>query len=109
MNAVRSRRPRTGATRTASRASIGAATDPASVPLLVGMQGSMSGHRVQRVTTRLDLEYDGTDFAGWARQPGKRTVQDELERALCTLLREDAVPLTVAGRTDAGVHAWGQV
>ena len=64
---------------------------------------------MQRVTTRLDLEYDGTDFAGWARQPGKRTVQEELERALCTLLREDAVPLTVAGRTDAGVHAFGQV
>ena len=55
------------------------------------------------------LEYDGTDFAGWARQPGQRTVQDEVERALCTVLREDAVRLTVAGRTDSGVHAWGQV
>ncbi len=43
------------------------------------------------------------------RQPGRRTVQDELERALCVVLRRDAVPLTVAGRTDAGVHAWGQV
>jgi len=61
------------------------------------------------VTSRLLLEYDGTAFAGWARQPGQRTVQDELERALCTILREDDVPLTVAGRTDAGVHAWGQV
>ncbi len=59
--------------------------------------------------TKLTLEYDGTDFAGWARQPGRRTVQEELERALATLLRRDAVPLTVAGRTDAGVHAWGQV
>jgi tRNA pseudouridine38-40 synthase len=59
--------------------------------------------------SRLVLEYDGSRFAGWARQPGARTVQDELERALCTLLRADSVALTVAGRTDAGVHAWGQV
>ena len=59
-------------------------------------------------TTRLDLEYDGTRFAGWARQPGQRTVQDELERALGTILREP-VALTVAGRTDRGVHARGQV
>jgi tRNA pseudouridine38-40 synthase len=60
-------------------------------------------------TARLDIEYDGTDFAGWARQPGLRTVQGELERALCVVLRRDSVPLTVAGRTDAGVHAVGQV
>jgi tRNA pseudouridine38-40 synthase len=59
-------------------------------------------------TSRLDLEYDGTGFAGWARQPGLRTVQEELERALATLLREP-VALTVAGRTDRGVHARGQV
>jgi tRNA pseudouridine38-40 synthase len=64
---------------------------------------------VERVTTRLDLEYDGTHFAGWARQPGERTVEEELERALCTILREESVGLTVAGRTDSGVHAWGQV
>jgi len=61
------------------------------------------------MTTRLDLEYDGTGFAGWARQPGLRTVEEEVERALATILREDVVPLTVGGRTDAGVHAWGQV
>src|SRR3954468_23317241 len=61
------------------------------------------------MTTRLLLEYDGTEFAGWARQPGRRTVQEEVERALTTILREEAVPLTVAGRTDRGVHAWGQV
>jgi tRNA pseudouridine38-40 synthase len=60
------------------------------------------------VVTRLLLEYDGTDFAGWARQPGERTVQGEVERALATLLRRP-VDLTVAGRTDRGVHAWGQV
>ena len=61
------------------------------------------------VTSRLTIEYHGTGFAGWARQPGRRTVQDELERALAVVLRRDSVPLTVAGRTDAGVHAWGQV
>jgi tRNA pseudouridine38-40 synthase len=57
---------------------------------------------------RLDIEYDGSGFAGWARQPGMRTVQAELETALETVLRAP-VSLTVAGRTDAGVHAWGQV
>ncbi len=57
---------------------------------------------------RLDIEYDGSRFSGWARQPGLRTVQAELEAALETVLRE-RVELTVAGRTDAGVHAWGQV
>lgn len=57
---------------------------------------------------RLDIEYDGSRFVGWARQPGQRTVQGELETALETILREP-VALTVAGRTDAGVHARGQV
>jgi tRNA pseudouridine38-40 synthase len=60
------------------------------------------------VTARLRLEYDGSDFAGWARQPGLRTVQDELETALAAV-RGEAAELTVAGRTDAGVHAKGQV
>jgi tRNA pseudouridine38-40 synthase len=59
-------------------------------------------------TTRLDLEYLGARFAGWARQPRLRTVQGELEDALGVLLRR-RVELTVAGRTDRGVHAWGQV
>jgi tRNA pseudouridine38-40 synthase len=59
--------------------------------------------------TRLTLEYDGSGFAGWARQPGARTVQEELERALTVVLRRPEVPLTVAGRTDAGVHASAQV
>lgn len=61
------------------------------------------------MTSRLLLEYDGTGFSGWARQPGRRTVQEEVERALRTVLRRDDLSLTVAGRTDAGVHAWGQV
>jgi tRNA pseudouridine38-40 synthase len=58
--------------------------------------------------TKLTLAYDGTAFAGWARQPGLRTVQDELERAVGRILGEP-LTLSVAGRTDRGVHAWGQV
>ncbi|HEX3292974.1 MAG TPA: tRNA pseudouridine(38-40) synthase TruA [Solirubrobacterales bacterium] len=57
---------------------------------------------------RLDLGYHGARFAGWAAQPGVRTVQGELEAALERILGAPT-PLTVAGRTDAGVHAWGQV
>ena len=57
---------------------------------------------------RLDLAYDGTDFHGWAAQPGLRTVEGTLVEALQLILREP-VQLTVAGRTDAGVHARGQV
>ncbi|MFF7941954.1 tRNA pseudouridine(38-40) synthase TruA [Nocardia gamkensis] len=57
---------------------------------------------------RLSIAYDGTDFTGWARQPGLRTVQGVLEDALSKVFREP-IQLTVAGRTDAGVHAEGQV
>ncbi len=58
---------------------------------------------------RLDLSYDGGGFSGWAAQPGRRTVQTTLEQALGVVLRIGPPRLTVAGRTDAGVHARGQV
>lgn len=66
------------------------------------------------VRIRLDLAYDGTNFAGWARQPALRTVQGTIEEGLERVLRMGALGLptprlTVAGRTDAGVHARGQV
>jgi tRNA pseudouridine38-40 synthase len=57
---------------------------------------------------RLDLAYDGTGFRGWARQPGQRTIQGALEEALGRVLGQEP-KLSVAGRTDAGVHASGQV
>ncbi len=58
---------------------------------------------------RIDLSYDGSDFHGWATQPGLRTVQGTLEAALATVLRVPTVALVCAGRTDTGVHARGQV
>jgi tRNA pseudouridine38-40 synthase len=66
------------------------------------------------MVTKLTLEYDGAEFAGWARQPGLRTVQEEMERALRAVLGTrgcdgEPLALTVAGRTDRGVHAWAQV
>jgi tRNA pseudouridine38-40 synthase len=68
--------------------------------------GPADGHR----RIRLDLAYQGAEFSGWARQRGRRTVQEEIETALQIVTRS-ALPyqLTVAGRTDAGVHARGQV
>ena len=68
-----------------------------------------AGERDPRVLRlRLDLAYDGAAFSGWAAQPGLRTVEGVLTDALRTVLRAP-VRLTVAGRTDAGVHAAAQV
>ena len=57
---------------------------------------------------RIDLTYDGTNFAGWAKQPDQRTLQEEIEHAL-TVLTQSHIATIVAGRTDAGVHAEHQV
>jgi tRNA pseudouridine38-40 synthase len=59
-------------------------------------------------SVKLVLEYEGTGFSGWAAQPGLRTIEGELSSALVTVIGRP-VELSVAGRTDAGVHAWGQV
>jgi tRNA pseudouridine38-40 synthase len=76
--------------------------EPASPPGGGGLESSLR--------VRLDFGYDGTAFSGWAAQPGLRTVEDELSAALTMILRASRpVRLTVAGRTDAGVHARGAV
>ncbi len=80
----------------------------------VGMRSDphRTRHYAGAVTLRIrvDLAYDGTGFSGWAAQPGLRTVEGELAAAMATLLRAPhPVRLVVAGRTDAGVHARGQV
>jgi tRNA pseudouridine38-40 synthase len=68
------------------------------------------GGLASSVRLRLDFAYDGTAFSGWAMQPGMRTVEDELSVALTLILRASTpVRLTIAGRTDAGVHARGAV
>jgi tRNA pseudouridine38-40 synthase len=67
--------------------------------------------RARARRAKLTLEYDGGAFAGWARQPGLRTVQESVEGALAIALgcKHEELALRVAGRTDRGVHAWGQV
>lgn len=79
------------------------------MPQPIGPEAPLRLHYCRAVTSiRLDLAYNGAKFAGWSAQPGLRTVQAELEAALERMLGA-RVPLTVAGRTDAGVHAWAQV
>lgn len=72
-----------------------------------GGSGTGAAEESGTVRVRLDLAYDGAGFNGWAAQPGLRTVEGELSRALETVLRVP-VRLTVAGRTDTGVHAAAQ-
>ena len=87
--------------------------EPAGTPEHSG-PGGLVGVRVEdpQLRLRMDIAYDGAQFCGWARQPGLRSVQSELETALRAALRIEAdvaVRVAVAGRTDAGVHAVGQV
>ncbi len=78
---------------------------PHALQLRSGARSTLTGMRL-----RLDLAYDGTDFHGWAAQPGLRTVEGELTQAITRILRlDEPARVTVAGRTDAGVHALGQV
>ncbi len=69
---------------------------------------SMGEESSEKMRIRLQISYQGRQFHGWACQPGLRTVQGEIEKVLSTILRIP-ISLTVAGRTDAGVHAAGQV
>lgn len=80
----------------------------ADVPAASTAAASSAGEEPRLVRVRLDLAYDGTDFRGWAAQPGLSTVQGILEDGLETILRRP-VRTVVAGRTDAGVHAAHQV
>jgi len=74
------------------------------------LRENLSNAGTEAIRVRLDVGYDGSGFSGWARQPGQRTVQETLEGALARVLRlPESLALTVAGRTDAGVHARGQV
>jgi tRNA pseudouridine38-40 synthase len=78
--------------------------------VIAGEPGQPALAGLARLRLRLDLSYDGSAFHGWARQPGQATVQETVENALWRALALDQPPdLTVAGRTDAGVHARGQV
>lgn len=74
------------------------------------MPESFAMTREMLVRLRLDIAYDGTNFSGWAKQPGLRTVQGVIEDALAQITRSNHAPqIAVGGRTDAGVHARGQV
>jgi tRNA pseudouridine38-40 synthase len=87
------------------------AADEPALPAEEGGLSRAAAHAVPEglVRVRLDIAYDGTDYAGWARQSDRVSVQGSVEDAFGVLLRADPPRLTVAGRTDAGVHARGQV
>jgi len=90
--------------------SSGTSPTPGPAPTVAEAGGGSRTERPPVERWRLDLAYDGRDFSGWARQPGQRTVQSELETRLGQLLRLPEAPgLVCAGRTDTGVHARGQV
>src|SRR5262249_28562372 len=72
----------------------------------VGLGG---GRAILMRNIKLTLAYDGTDFNGWQTQPGYRTVQETLEKAIAALTGEERVRVNASGRTDTGVHAVGQV
>jgi tRNA pseudouridine38-40 synthase len=100
--------PASAASEMASAAVAGAAGAASGITSAAVAGAAVAGPAVVRL--RLDLCYDGSAFHGWARQPGLRTVQQTVEDALGRVLALPAAPsLTVAGRTDAGVHARGQV
>ena len=107
--AARGRRDRAGDRRAGARRAV-LRRDPAGARCAT-MARMTDEPAVEHALTRLrlDLGYDGTEFSGWAAQPERRTVQETVETAIATVLRLPAVRLTVAGRTDAGVHARGQV
>ncbi|PRZ13357.1 tRNA pseudouridine38-40 synthase [Laceyella sediminis] len=70
--------------------------------------GEVGGRNKKMKKIKLHISYDGTDFSGFQRQPGQRTIQAELENALTALMREK-IEIHGSGRTDAGVHAQGQI
>ena len=65
--------------------------------------------KYQDISNRISVEYDGKDFNGWQKQPNKLNIQGEIERAISEITKETNIDLTASGRTDAGVHAIGQV
>lgn len=98
-----------GADSTTGSADVSVSADLA-VSADVSMSADVPLPAAAQVRLRLDLAYDGADFHGWAVQPGLRTVQAAVQDALHLALRTAQPPfLTVAGRTDSGVHARGQV
>ncbi|KAG2443316.1 hypothetical protein HYH02_009383 [Chlamydomonas schloesseri] len=99
-------------TSSTSTSSPGPSSSSAAAPTITFSRETAEGlGRLGKLSHRLILAYDGTDYCGWQLQPAAPTVQAKLEAALCTVLREDRGVLGVraAGRTDSGVHARGQV